>query len=185
MNLGLIEKNIETNIEKALAYLAESKDLARECLQHIRLVSYSLHPPLLDELGMNAALKWFIEGFSKRSSIDVTLEVKEDLGRLDTLVEITLFRIVQEALTNVHRHSGSKTATVRLWRNDTEITLSISDRGRGIEAGNSRTGGAGAGVGLASIRQQLSLVDGVLAILPGPGTTLVATIPYKSKTRDN
>jgi PAS domain S-box-containing protein len=179
MNLGLIESALQQSPARAAAYIEDSKELVQSCIRDIRTVSYTLHPPLLDELGLSAALRWFIEGFAKRSSIQVELEVAQDLGRLSTLVEISLFRIVQEALTNVHRHSGSKTAIVRISRNTAELTLIVADQGCGILASDA-CANAGAGIGLASIRQQLSFVNGFLELLPGRGTTLKATIPVKA-----
>jgi PAS domain S-box-containing protein len=180
MTIGLIEGAINGSPEKLAGYISESKNLVQACIQDIRTISYTLHPPLLNELGLHAALKWFIEGFSERSSIQVQLEVTEGLGRLGNLVEITLFRIVQQALTNVHRHSGSKTATVELLRDATNVTLVVADQGRGFGTSADGKGSSGDGIGLASIRQQLSLIHGVLEILNGPGATLKVTVPTKA-----
>lgn len=180
MNLGLLEAALPAGAEKAAQYLAECKDLVHDCIRDIRTISYSLHPPLLDELGLGAALKWFVEGFSKRSSVNVALYVGDDIGRLGTLVEISLFRVVQEALTNVHRHSKSETAEVRLWRDANMLTLTVTDHGVGIPASSGGANGPGTGVGLASIRQQLSFLDGRLEISQHAGTVLKATIPAKT-----
>jgi PAS domain S-box-containing protein len=180
MTIGLMEASIHAGPEKLAAYIAECKELVQACIRDIRTISYTLHPPLLNELGLQAALKWFIEGFSARSSIQVQLEVTEGVGRLGNLVEITLFRIVQQALSNVHRHSGSKTAVVRLLRDADHVTLVVADQGRGFSSSPDGKRGLGNGIGLASIRQQLSLIHGVLEILPHPGATLKATVPTKA-----
>ncbi len=177
MNLGIIETKWPNMPEQAGTFLAECKELVQECVRNIRTVSYSLHPPLLEELGLGAALRWYVEGFSKRSAIFVSVEISEDLGRLSTEVETSLFRIVQESLANVHRHSGSKTAQIRVIREANQIVVSVSDQGRGMPTAEFGPSRANNGVGLASIRQQLALVNGYLRISAGPETTLTAYVP--------
>src|SRR6202030_480606 len=112
--------------------MAESINLADQCLREIRTVSYLLHPPELDELGLESALSRYIDGFIQRSGIRVEFEVSPDLGRLPQAVETTLFRIVQECLTNIHRPSGSVTARVRLVRGPSNLVLKVEDAGHGI-----------------------------------------------------
>ncbi|HUJ26270.1 MAG TPA: PAS domain S-box protein [Myxococcales bacterium] len=161
--------------------LSDSLSLVAQASREIRTLSHLLHPPLLEESGLLAALRWYVEGFGARSNVQVELEVADDLGRLPTDVEITLFRIVQEGLTNVHRHSGSRTAAVRLKREGAEVALSLEDHGVGMRADaldRVREGaGGGVGVGIAGMRERLAQLGGRLEIQSGPhGTTVRATI---------
>src|SRR5439155_299272 len=112
--------------------LLESLELAEQCAREIRTLSYLLHPPLLDELGLASALYYYADGFSKRSGIHVSLDVPAKLGRLPREVETTLFRIVQESLTNIHRHSRSPTAKIRIVRSATHLVLEVIDEGQGM-----------------------------------------------------
>src|SRR5262249_32768215 len=111
--------------------LAECQGLCEQSLKEIRTLSYLLHPPMLDHAGLVPALRWYIEGFTRRSGIEVGLLAPEEIGQLSKEVERDLFRIVQEALTNVHRHSGSLVANVLLERQNQHLVLQIKDQGRG------------------------------------------------------
>jgi signal transduction histidine kinase len=150
------------------------------CLSETRTLSHLLHPPLLDEVGLNSAMKWFVEEFGKRSGIQVTL-TSECQHRLPTLVETMLFRVVQEALTNIHKHSGSATAEVSLRTNLADVVLEVNDRGRGMpkelleRAGNR---GSVAGVGLAGMRERVCEIGGDFHVQSGPqGTSIRVSIP--------
>jgi PAS domain S-box-containing protein len=181
---------------QAKGALQESQQLIEQSQREIRTVSYLLHPPLLDTVGLPLTLGWYIEGFSKRSSVSVELDVSPELTerRLPAEVETALFRIVQEGLTNVHRHSGSSTARVRLAREreqstgDILVALEIADDGRGIPidvenrslAGfNSGSAAAPAlGVGVAGMRERVRQFGGHLDIQSGPrGTRIRAIVP--------
>jgi signal transduction histidine kinase len=160
---------LDTSARRALA---EGLALVHECASEIRTVSYLLHPPELDELGVRSALARYVEGFVQRSGISVESEVPPDLGRLPPSVETTVFRIVQECLTNVHRHSGSRTARIRLSRDPLELVLEVRDAGTGLRAN------APPGVGMASMRERLKELGGSLEISSQPGGTNVkAVIP--------
>ena len=111
---------------------AESQKLSDDLSKEIRTLSYLLHPPLLDEAGLESALRWYVEGFSERSKIKVELELSSDLGRLPKELELVVFRVVQESLTNIHRHSGSSSAKIYLTRSKNALDFEISDRGKGI-----------------------------------------------------
>ncbi len=111
---------------------AESQQLSEDLSREIRTLSYLLHPPLLDEAGLASAVRWCVDGFSERSKIKVELEIPEELGRLPRELELVIFRVVQESLTNIHRHSGSSTARIRLSQNEDAVEFEISDRGKGI-----------------------------------------------------
>jgi PAS domain S-box-containing protein len=158
------------------------QNIIQLCLAESRTLSHLLHPPLLDEIGLNSAMKWFVEEFGKRSGIRVTL-ISDCQGRLPTLVEIMVFRVVQEALTNIHKHSGSATAEVSLRSNHSSVVLEVSDQGRGMpkelleRAGNR---GSVAGVGLAGMRERVCEVGGDFRLKSGPeGTSIRISIPVK------
>jgi two-component system NarL family sensor kinase len=156
----------------------EVRKLIEQSLQEIRTLSYVLHPPLLEELGLPSALRWFVRGFENRSGITVALSIQEDMERLPPDVENALFRVVQEALTNIHRHSESATAEIRLARSAQEVVLEIADQGRGIsmDAG-SASDIAFLGLGIPGMRVRLNQLGGELEIRSaGQGTTVRATV---------
>jgi signal transduction histidine kinase len=160
--------------------LASSVELVDEGLNQSRTISYLLHPPMLDEVGFSAAAKWLVDGFSQRSKIAVTLETPRDL-KLPRELELTLFRVLQEGLTNVHRHSGSDRAEVVVAANSRCIVMTVTDHGKGIPAvvlENFRTSKSASGVGLAGMRGRVADIDGKLELeCPGQGVVLRVTIP--------
>lgn len=161
--------------------------LTDEALQEIRTTSYLLHPPLLEEAGIASATQWFVEGFSKRSGIQVECEVPTLEERLERNCELVLFRVLQESLTNVHRYSGASTAKVGLWVGNEGLRFEVSDNGAGIAEERLQqmqgTGG-GAGVGIAGMRERVRELGGQLEIRSGKtGTTLAVTLPM-SKAAD-
>lgn len=159
--------------------LDEARALIEQSLQEIRTLSYLLHPPLLDELGLASALSWYVRGFESRSGITVAVAIDEGMERLPAAVEQALFRIVQEALTNIHRHSGSATAEIRLSGSASEVVLEITDQGRGMpaEGGSDRSNIASLGVGVSGMRARLQQLGGELTIRgTGRGTTVTATV---------
>ena len=163
----------------------EVRGLISGSIQELRTLSYLLHPPLLEELGLASALKWFIQGFERRSGIAVEFEQQGELGRLPAEVENAFYRIVQEALTNVHRHSGSATAEVLLWRGEDECGVEISDAGRGIADGRicreSQDSGS-LGVGISGMRMRLRHLGGALEIRSaGIGTKIIARVPLSAE----
>jgi signal transduction histidine kinase len=162
--------------------VCEISMLLNRAITETRTISHLLHPPLLDEIGLESALAVYTDGFAKRSGISVTVGVAPDLGRLDADVETALFRVVQECLLNVHRHSNSSTANVSLRRQNGEIELQVRDEGVGMMAPQD-PGGMGLGVGLLGIRERIRQLDGKLEILSGEGkgTVVVATIPNRPK----
>jgi two-component system NarL family sensor kinase len=154
--------------------------LAAQCSGEIRTASYLLHPPLLDELGLLSALRWLADGFHERSAIEVRLDLPESMERLPPDDELTLFRIAQEALTNVHRHSASPWAAVRVKLKSTSITLEIEDAGRGMlppsDSGSDREARP-LGVGLAGMRERVRHIGGSFSVeSAGAGTLIRATI---------
>jgi len=158
----------------------ENAKLIEQASADIRTVSYLLHPPLLDEMGLHSALKWYIDGFAERSKIAANLELPIDFGRLPKDHEMCLFRLVQESLTNIHRHSGSSTAKVRLWRTPGEVKMEVSDDGRGIpqEIRSKIASGETAGVGFRGMQERVKQIGGTLGIhCNGKGTSVVVTLP--------
>jgi len=182
MNLGAVQRSAARLGKKARQALAESLDLAKQCSQEVRTVSYLLHPPLLEELGLISALRHYVDGYTQRSGIRVELEAPPDFGRLPQEIELALFRVVQECLTNVHRHSGSPTARVRLAREFDGVRLEVRDEGRGIPPEKLGRAGQvlpGLGVGIAGMQERLRQLGGRLGIVSGDrGTTVTAIIPH-------
>lgn len=176
----------KSNLSPEVARCAEENfNMIQQISKDIRTVSYLLHPPLLDEMGLHSALKWYVEGFAERSKIAANLELPADWERLPQDQELCLFRIVQECLTNIHRHSGSSTAQVRLWRTPREIKLEVRDEGRGFnqEAQTNIAPGGVAGVGLRGMRERLRKLGGSLEIhANGRGVTVTATLPHTGCT---
>jgi signal transduction histidine kinase len=179
MNMTAVASEIDrlAQIKKAVI---ETLELAQGMNKEVRTVSYLLHPPLLDEAGLASALRWYVQGFSERSNIQVQLNVPEDFGRLPQELETALFRTVQECLTNIHRHSGSPVATIHLTRSDDEVELKVFDEGRGIPSERLdlvRTSGT-PGVGIRGMRERLHQLGGTLEIQSnGKGTQIEARMP--------
>ena len=181
MNLEMLEDALPGKNRGVRKLLRDSLALAKQCAREVRTISYLLHPPLLDQLGLTPALRSYIDGFSKRSGILVTVDEEEGLGRFPTEVELALFRVVQESLANVHRHSGSRTADVRIMKTRESVTVEISDKGCGISddvlAGIQR-GAVGPGMGVAGMRERLRQLGGNLELeSDSRGTTIRATAP--------
>src|SRR6185369_11779513 len=147
--------------------LEQCAQLASQCSNEIRTASYMLHPPLLDDLGLLSALSWLADGFHERSGIEVRLDLPNSMPRLSRDEELTLFRIAQEALTNVHRHSESSWASVRLRESRESIVLEIQDNGLGNRAAGASGGSFPLGVGLAGMRERVRQVGGSLTIEAG------------------
>ncbi len=162
--------------------LAECRTLGEQSLQEIRTLSYLLHPPMLDQAGLVSALQWYIEGFIKRSGIYVDLVVRSEVGRLPAQVETALFRVVQESLTNIHRHSGSSVASIRLETKGSQVYLQIKDLGEGLplaETAAALEDGQHLGVGIAGMRQRLGQLGGSLEIKSSnQGTVVTAVVPF-------
>jgi signal transduction histidine kinase len=185
--LAAIEMNLSglkqtPNLEEALARpISDSLDLAHLCTAEIRTISYLLHPPLLDEMGLASALKWYVEGFSERSGIRVDLDFPKDFGRLPRETETVLFRVVQQSLANIHRHSGSHVARIHVEADAESVRVEICDDGRGIGPEILKGMNAGRrlmGVGIAGMRERVRVMGGRFSIRSGSeGTTIDVTLP--------
>jgi len=182
--IGRIEDLLPATVKPTLQQLEE---MLQQSIREVRTVSYLLHPPLLDDLGLGPALRCYVDGYIERSGLAVDLEVAPDIDRLPPDTELAVFRVVQEALTNVSRHSQSPTARIRLVRkkasNGQNVVLSVEDAGRGMAPiGNRRAligGKVGlrrSGVGLASMRERLHQFGGRLEIGSCVGRTVVTAI---------
>jgi CheY-like chemotaxis protein len=171
--------------EKARETITECAGLAHKIEEEIRTLSYVLHPPLLDELGLGSALSWYAEGFQKRTGIRVKTRIAPHLPRLSPGDETTLFRVVQESLANVLRHSGSPTVQISLAIDAGVAVVSIEDQGKGMnrEILSSGRETTGLGVGIAGMRERLLQIGGTLEINSyGKGTTVVATLPIEGRS---
>lgn len=181
MNLTLLGDAAKSLAPRARQALDDSTRLTEQCLREVRTLSYLIHPPLLDELGLESALRAYMEGFERKTGIQVNLEILPKLGRLTREVETTVFRIVQESLTNVHRHSGSPSAAVRVSRDADKIVVNVSDRGRGLPPEKTADGGKtleASGIGIAGLRERARHLGGILEIRStGAGTTVHAALP--------
>jgi signal transduction histidine kinase len=191
--LGRIEDALPVSAKPTLQQLEET---IQQSIREVRTVSYLLHPPLLDEAGLGPALRCYVDGYMERSGLSVDLDVAPDIDRLPPDTELAVFRVVQEALTNVSRHSQSPTARIRLARkkgsDGQTIVLTIEDAGRGMAAINNvraligKLGSRSAGVGLASMRERLHQIGGRLEIDSAVGRTVVrAFIPIRHEAADS
>ncbi|HET9941928.1 MAG TPA: PAS domain-containing protein, partial [Terriglobia bacterium] len=185
LNLARLEQQGHLS-ESAAKILSECQSLCDTSLQEIRTLVYLMHPPMLDQGGLVPAMRWFVDGFSSRSSLSVELVVSPAMERLPAGMERDLFLIVQEALSNVVRHSGSKTAVVRLERHAQEVTLQIIDFGRGMPPGTADPDATHTvGVGIPSMRERLRQNGGRLEIQSGSqGTTVIARVPLQASQVD-
>jgi PAS domain S-box-containing protein len=180
MNASRLERERSKLSPDAARGAEENSRLIQQITADIRTMSYLFHPPLLDEMGLHSALKWYVEGFAERSKIAANLELPEDFGRLPKDQELCLFRLVQECLTNIHRHSGSSTALVKLWLESGEIKMEVSDEGRGIpqEIELQFASGKSAGVGLRGMQERVKQFGGTLGIHSnGKGASVLITLP--------
>ncbi len=183
MTLSLLEHEA-ANMPELSKLIADLNALASEAVQEIRTTSYLLHPPLLDEIGITSAARWFVEGFAKRSGIQVVCDIPEKMERPQRNCELVLFRVLQESLTNVHRYSGASAAEVKLRLENDQLKLEVKDNGRGItdeRLQEVRRSGGGAGVGIAGMRERVRELGGQLGIQSGKtGTTVSVTLPLSN-----
>jgi signal transduction histidine kinase len=185
MNLAGVRADID-RLTKTTSAVIDSENLVQQMSTEVRTISHLLHPPLLDEAGLPSALRWYCDGFSQRSKIDVHLDCPRDFGRLPRDVETAIFRLVQECLTNIHRHSGSATAKIHLHHPGDKVVVSVEDNGKGIptEKLEEMTLPGTAGVGLTGMRERVRQLGGTLAIESNhDGTRIAARIPVPEMDR--
>ncbi|MFY9527900.1 MAG: PAS domain S-box protein [Candidatus Acidiferrales bacterium] len=189
LNIGAVHMSLQ-RLAAANGYLSptlhaivqESLETTDQSIQEVRTLSYLLHPPLLDEAGLASALPWYASGFSQRSGIEIQVEIPEDLGRFPPEHEVALFRVVQECLANIHRHSGSCRGRIRVESSNGRVTLEIEDEGRGVAAelaAGGRHGHARLGIGISGMRERVKQLHGSFEIKSAPerGTTVRVVLP--------
>jgi PAS domain S-box-containing protein len=176
--LGKMRTFLDENNPEHQKVVAECRELIQAAAGEIRSISYLLHPPTMEEMGLGSTLEWLVRGFSGRSGITISLQLAENLGRLKAETELTIFRVTQEALDNVYRHSGTSTAAVRLFRDSEEIVLEVADEGRGMEPPSVGSGPEST-VGISGMRERVQELGGKFSIesVPGEGCTVRVALP--------
>jgi signal transduction histidine kinase len=180
MNIGAVQSQAHRLDAVGARAISENQQLVQQASNEIRTLSYLLHPPLLEIAGLASALRWYVDGYSERSQIQVDLEIPAAFRRLPDHTELAVFRIVQECLTNIHRHSGSSTATIRIQQDGSHLTVEVRDNGKGIPLQKQRElmdPSHGGGVGFGGIRERLRQLGGTLMIQSnGTGTVVTADL---------
>jgi PAS domain S-box-containing protein len=179
MNLAALNRDPQRLPPEVSRIAAESLSLLEQSIREIRTMSHLLHPPLLDEVGLDSTLRWYVDGFTQRSGIKVDLQISIRAERLPQDTELTIFRLVQECLANIHRHSGSKTASIRIQSQNGWLSLDVEDAGKGFppEKYEALLDGQ-LGVGIRGMRERLRLLGGKLEIeSSSAGTTVHAVLP--------
>ena len=176
LNLSVLEGKAGCLDDQARSALDDSLNLANQVAEELRNISYVLHPPALDEMGLEGALRWYVDAFVKRTGLEVDLVLPRRLPVLREPARLTAFRLVQEALTNAHRHSGSARVNVTVAHGDSELTLEVADEGHGIPPDHTR------GLGLLSMRERVTQLGGRLEIKSGDtGTSVKAILPINGE----
>jgi signal transduction histidine kinase len=186
--LAAVKMNLDmfSNSQPSNKFLSEAIHLLDQSIAETRTISHLLHPPLLDEAGFSSAAKWYLDGFAQRSGIAVKADLPNDLGRLPKPVELGLFRVLQESLTNIHRHSGSSRAEIALKLFPDKVVLAVRDFGHGIppeQLKNFEAVGTNFGVGLAGMRERLRELGGQLEIRSAHGTIISVTMPLRESAK--
>jgi signal transduction histidine kinase len=181
MNTAFVAAESHKLSPEAAKRLSENAVMVAEASKEIRTISHLLHPPLLDEAGLASALRWYVDGFSERSKIDAKLDIPQNFAGLSKEMELSIFRVVQECLTNIHRHAGSPTARIRIVQGEACLRVEIEDAGKGIPPEKESAFGlsAHAGVGLRGMRERLRQLGGTLHVQSnGCGTRVTAILPF-------
>jgi PAS domain S-box-containing protein len=187
MNIAIVQAQSHKLDSFGARAVSENAQLVDQVSREIRTISHLLHPPLLEVAGLVSALRWYVDGFSERSKIKVDLEVPEDFGRLPNDAELAIFRVVQECLTNIHRHSGSATAAIRIQQQDGQLTVEVRDGGKGIPLGKQREliESSRGGVGFGGMRERLRQLGGKIEIQSeGQGTVVNVTLNVQNAPSD-
>lgn len=185
MNSTLVAAEFDKLSREAAMRLSENAAMVEQATKEIRTISHLLHPPLLDEAGLASALRCYVEGFSQRSRIAATLDIPHDLAGLSKAMELSIFRVVQECLTNIHRHAGSATAEIHITKQESSLRVEIEDAGKGISPEKGPVLGLSAhtGVGLSGMQERLRQLGGTLQIdSTGNGTRVIAILPVAPTT---
>jgi len=183
MNLAVVQRQADSLDSAGARAVSENAAMVDQISREIRTISHLLHPPLLDAAGLASALRWYVDGFSERSQIRVDLQIPEPFRRLPDEMEIAIFRMVQECLTNVHRHSGGTSAAIRVHERDHRIVVEVQDGGKGIplEKQLELSSSGRTGVGFRGMRERLKQLGGTLEIRSdNAGTSVTATLPLEN-----
>jgi PAS domain S-box-containing protein len=182
MNLTQIESDAKRDPARLSKSIKDAQDLVQVLTQEIRTTSYLLHPPTLDESGLSSALRWYTDGLAERSGLNIDLNISDDLERLAPELELAIFRLVQECLTNIHRHSGSKTAAIRIAREPDKIYVEVQDHGKGMSQERfAEVQSQGVGVGIRGMRERVRQSHGEFTIDSNAlGTKVTAIFPAKT-----
>jgi PAS domain S-box-containing protein len=179
MSMRRLQETLPGKNTVADALWLSCHEIAQQAVREMRAISYSMHPPMLDEAGLGSALRCFAKGFTERSGIEVSVNVPENLGRQSQEIETVVFRVMQEALTNVHRHSGSRTARIHFTCEDGQLRAEVQDDGCGFPPTNAATDRHALGIGISGMRECVQQLNGTLEIesAPGRGTTIRVILP--------
>ena len=179
MSLGKLMQLTKQSDVPVVNQITEAQTILKQLTQEIRTTSYLLHPPLLDEVGLAAALKWYVEGVRERSGLDITLNLPDSVDRFAREAELVIFRIVQESLTNIHRHSGSRSATIGIAVSEDAISVQVADRGKGMSLEKlSDIQSNASGVGIRGMRERVRQLGGQMTIQSNDsGTTVAVALP--------
>jgi len=176
MNLAKLREICTTTTPETESLIADCESLAKESARELRTISYLLHPPTLDDIGLRSAITWYVRGFAERSGIQVKLELSDDIQRLPPDIETMMFRVVQEGLSNIHRHSGSSVARIRLIADVEHIILELVDTGRGMPVNLQGATAAEFGVGIAGMRERVHQLGGRLEIVSDKRGTMLRVL---------
>jgi signal transduction histidine kinase/DNA-binding response OmpR family regulator len=187
MSLGSLAEHARGQRPEFKQSLEDANELIQQLTKEIRTMSYLLHPPLLDENGLPAALSWYISGLADRSGLDISFNISAEFGRLPGDMELTIFRLIQECLTNIHRHSSSKTAVIQVLRESDRVLVEVRDQGKGIPPEKlAALQTKGSGVGIRGMRERLRQFRGEMIIdSTSAGTAVLVTIPITGKQDDS
>jgi PAS domain S-box-containing protein len=182
MSLARLAQDAKNDPDQLAKGIEDAEALVQHLTQEIRTTSYLLHPPMLDEAGISSALSWYVQGLAERSSLQIDLKVPENFGRLPSEMELLIFRLVQESLTNIHRHSRSKTAQIRIEREESNVHVEVEDQGQGMSPERlAEIQSQGTGVGIRGMRERVRHFRGDLVIESNDsGTRVYATLPLKT-----
>jgi signal transduction histidine kinase len=186
MNIAVVQRQSDRLDPVAARAVSENAAMVEQISREIRTLSHLLHPPLLDAAGLASALRWYVDGYSERSNIRVDMDIPERFGRLSDEMEIAIFRMVQECLTNIHRHSGGTSAAIRVREEAQRVWVEVQDEGKGIplEKQLELSSLGRTGVGFRGMRERLRQLGGTLEIRSGDGgTVVIASLPLPETTK--